>query len=154
MIAIVFRIFKPVIVQVGLHLRRCRPRDNGASGSFAAEHPAEHGDQRPPDGVSTGAPAAARHGDGLKRRKTTNQHNYVVNDYPSKDRVLVHTARCGFAERREGKGWSRKFDNLEAAINCARRHCRRDARGCYFCLRALDDLTRPMHELIALNPYD
>ena len=83
-----------------------------------------------------------------------NQNNYFVNDYPSKDRVLVHDARCGFARRREGKGWSRKFDNLEAAINWAYRHRRRDTRGCGSCLRKLGDLTRPMHEPIALNPYD
>ncbi|MCY4473904.1 MAG: hypothetical protein OXC83_00505 [Chloroflexi bacterium] len=77
---------------------------------------------------------------------------YVVNDNIPANSVRVHLARCDRATERAGVGWSKEFNDLESAIIFARQLNRRDAKGCYWCIR-VGDLTRPMNELLEENRW-
>ena len=81
------------------------------------------------------------------------QWTFVVNDNAPVNSVRVHHALCKHARERVGDGWSGPFSTLEAAIIAARQLNRRDAKGCFWCLRELDDLTRPMSDLLNANPW-
>jgi len=84
----------------------------------------------------------------------TLQWTYVVNDNIPANSVRVHMSRCRHAEELAGVGWQGPFSTLEAAIIAARQLNRRDAKGCFWCLRSLDDLAKPMSDLLDANPWD
>ena len=79
------------------------------------------------------------------------QWTYVVNDNIPANSVRIHYALCDHARERVGVGWSGPFSTLEAAIIAARQLNRRDAKGCFWCLRELDDIARPMSDLLDAN---
>lgn len=84
---------------------------------------------------------------------TAPNFGYHINDNPEINQVLIHAEYCDFARERLGDGWSPRMDNLEAAVIAARRLNRRVAKGCFRCLREIDDLTRPIADLLASHPY-
>ena len=79
------------------------------------------------------------------------QWSWAINDNIPANNVRIHNALCQHAGELVGVGWLGPLTNLESAIIAARKLNCRDAKGCFWCLRELDHLKRPIGDLLDEN---